>query len=291
MDDNLRIWRSFSIGSLFDLIMLDTRQYDRSITDLYWNTDYIHSISNDAGRSMMGSRQENWFYDSLSASADRGAAWRIIGSQTVFSKINASVAYGNVNPLNYDAWDGYQSNRNRTLSHLYDNNIGNNIVMAGDSHASWVSDLVWLGEKEYDEDSGSGSIGVEFAGSAVSSPCPYGQNITISSANNYSDWLEGANPELHWNDLYYRGYYELHISYDEVTANYFGLPTIITRNPNEISLANFTVKSGDNRLQRPIAGGVAESGSLKGGEIRQTNVTNNTETGLYFISHANVEDI
>ena len=60
MDDNLRIWRSFSIGSLFDLIMLDTRQYDRSITDLYTNTDYIYQISNDAGRTMMGSRQENW---------------------------------------------------------------------------------------------------------------------------------------------------------------------------------------------------------------------------------------
>lgn len=60
MDDNLRIWRNFQIGSLFDLIMLDTRQYDRSITDLYWNTDYVHQISNDAGRTMMGSRQENW---------------------------------------------------------------------------------------------------------------------------------------------------------------------------------------------------------------------------------------
>lgn len=35
MDDNLRIWRSFSIGRLADLIMLDTRGYDRSITDLY----------------------------------------------------------------------------------------------------------------------------------------------------------------------------------------------------------------------------------------------------------------
>jgi alkaline phosphatase D len=34
MDDNLRIWRSFSIGNLLDLVMLDTRQYDRSITDL-----------------------------------------------------------------------------------------------------------------------------------------------------------------------------------------------------------------------------------------------------------------
>lgn len=81
MDDNLRIWRSFSIGSLFDLIMLDTRGYDRSITDLYWNTDYIHAISNDAGRTLMGGRQENWFYNQLSRSAERGAAWRIIGSQ------------------------------------------------------------------------------------------------------------------------------------------------------------------------------------------------------------------
>ena len=45
MDDNLRIWRSFSIGNLLDLIMLDTRQYDRSITDLYWNTNYIHQVS------------------------------------------------------------------------------------------------------------------------------------------------------------------------------------------------------------------------------------------------------
>lgn len=104
MDDNLRIWRSFSIGRLLDLIMLDTRQYDRSITDLYWNTNYIHQISNDAGRSMMGSRQENWFFSQLKSSAQRAATWRVVGSQTVFSRINESIAYGNVNPLDYDAW-------------------------------------------------------------------------------------------------------------------------------------------------------------------------------------------
>lgn len=99
MDDNLRIWRSFSIGTLFDLIMLDTRHYDRSITDLYWNTDYIHEISDDTGRSMMGSRQENWFYNQLSASQARGAQWRLIGSQTVFSRQNESIVYGNEDPL------------------------------------------------------------------------------------------------------------------------------------------------------------------------------------------------
>lgn len=82
MDDGLRIWRSFSIGSLLDLVMLDTRQYDRSITDLYWNTHYINQISDDASRSMMGPRQESWFFNQLISSKQRGATWRVIGSQT-----------------------------------------------------------------------------------------------------------------------------------------------------------------------------------------------------------------
>lgn len=291
MDDNLRIWRSFQLGSLLDLVMLDTRQYDRSITDLYWNTYYVHQISEDAGRSMMGSRQENWFYHTLGASADRGARWRVIGSQTVFSRINESIAYGNVNPLDFDAWDGYQSNRNRTLNYLTENNIGNNIVISGDSHASWVSDLVWLDHGPYNESTGAGGLGVEFGGSAVTSPCPFGQNITLNQSAKLSDWLVTANEELQWSENYYRGYFELHISYDEVVANYFGLPTVVFRNPYEISLANFTVKSGANRLSRPIAGGVVEHGALKTGRVHETNLTHNTETGRYFISHFNEEDL
>ncbi|KAA6413449.1 MAG: hypothetical protein FRX48_03195 [Lasallia pustulata] len=295
MDDNLRIWRSFSIGSLLDLIMLDTRQYDRDITDLYWNTHYVHEISNDAGRSMMGSRQENWFYNQLIESAQRKATWRVIGSQTVFSRTNESLAYGNVDPLDYDAWDGYQANRNRTFNTLYSNNIGNNIVISGDSHANWASDLIWLDNQPYDPTTGKGAIGVEFAGTAVSSPSPAGQNISIATANNYSTFLIGANRELQWSELYYRGYFELQIGHDSVNASYFGMPTIINRNPDEISLANFTVLSGANALYRGPSGvpggGVVENGALKGGKTVQTNSTNDTSTGLYFISHENVEDI
>jgi alkaline phosphatase D len=289
MDDNLRIWRSFSIGKLVDLVMLDTRQYDRSITDLYWNTDYVHAISNDAGRSLMGSRQENWFYNQVKQSSKRGATWRVIGSQIVFSRINESAAFGDANPLNYDAWDGYESNRNRTLSLLYNNNITNNIFLAGDSHASWVSDLIWYGEKPYNKETGDGAIGVEFAGTAVTSPCPYGANISLAQANNYSTILQTANDELQWQDLYYRGYYELHFGADEVNANFFGLPTVVSRNAWEISLANFTVKSGANKLQRPVAGGVVESGSLKGGKTIQTNVTVDTNNGTWFVSQADLE--
>ena len=179
MDDNLRIWRSFSIGSLLDLIMLDTRQYDRSITDLYWNTHYVHQISNDASRSMMGNRQENWFYSQLISSAKRAATWRVIGSQTVFSRLNESIAYGNVDPLDYDAWDGYQANRNRTFQTLYENNIGNNIVISGDSHANWVSDLIWLDDQPYDPATGKGSIGVEVGRNLI-------ERLTLTNENHLS---------------------------------------------------------------------------------------------------------
>lgn len=73
----------------------------------------------------MGSRQENWFYNSLIDSSKRGAAWRLIGNQVVFSRVNITSWYGSAEePYAVDAWDGYQANRNRTLKTLYENNIG-----------------------------------------------------------------------------------------------------------------------------------------------------------------------
>ena len=102
MDDNLRIWRSFQMGKLFDLIMLDTRNYDRSITSLSWNDGYVTKIVDDASRTLMGSHQENWFYGQLSKSAERGATWRIIGNQIVFSRLQNPAKDGQVN---LDGWD------------------------------------------------------------------------------------------------------------------------------------------------------------------------------------------
>ena len=69
------------------------------------------------------------------------------------------------------------------------------------------------------------------------------------------------------------------------------MPTLITQNPYEISLANFTVKAGANALSRPVAGGVVESGALKLGTVKQTNITNDTSVagGKWFISQYNQE--
>lgn len=55
----------------------------------------------------MGSHQENWFYNELTKSSERGATWRIIGNQIIFSSIVES--YG----LSGDNWNVSYCPRNR----------------------------------------------------------------------------------------------------------------------------------------------------------------------------------
>lgn len=93
-----------------------------------------------------------------------------------------------------------------------------------------------------------------------------------------------ANAELQWSELYYRGYFELQISQDAVQALFFGIPTTRVRSGREISLANFTVRSGENALARDGAGGSegfkpVENGALKFGQRVMTNVTYDTGSG------------
>lgn len=98
------------MGKLFDLIMLDTRAYDRSVTSLRWNNDHVgEDLSNDASRTLMGGRQEKWFYRQLSESQDRGAAWRIVGNQILFAHRNQSgIDEGSeLFPSSPDEWDGF----------------------------------------------------------------------------------------------------------------------------------------------------------------------------------------
>ncbi|KAM7186370.1 alkaline phosphatase [Rhypophila sp. PSN 637] len=275
LDDNLRIWRSFQIGKLLDLIIIDTRNYDRSITGLGWNEKYIPLIRDEASRSLMGPRQEKWFYRELSNSAKRGATWRVIGNQIIFSRI-----LGADGGMSTDAWDGYIANRNRTLKHLYDNNIGNNVFLSGDNHQNWVADLAWLGTKPYDKATGQGAIGVEFAGTAVSSG---GAGGPISTANKNSQQPIDRNDEVHWQEGYYRGYFILTIGQKSARAEYFGAPTIATRNNLDLPLGNFSINAGDNHLTRPVGDGRVEAGALRGGKTVGTNLTLDTAKGTWSV--------
>ncbi|KAL4779833.1 PhoD-like phosphatase-domain-containing protein [Aspergillus varians] len=258
MGDGLRVWRNFQIGNLLNLIMINKRNYNRSITDIGDNTEYIKHIHDDAGRSSMGARQENWFYHQLSASNTRGAKWRVIGNQIVFAHLQELRDDGSLS-FDTDSWTAYQANQNRTLKHMYDNGIVNNINIAGDSHVNWVSDMIRKGTKPCNKITGERSVGIEFASTAVSSigMSKKSRQDAEQVANAYS-----INPELKWVEGYYRGYFELHLRQDEAEARCFGCPTVSTRNSWELPLANWTVKHSESYLERLFAGVAVEAGVL-----------------------------
>ncbi|KAJ8456657.1 hypothetical protein ONZ51_g11989 [Trametes cubensis] len=274
-DDKLRIWRNFQIGKLLDLTMLDTRQYDRDITDLYYNTEcksytdleivpthhqvvtVIDSIADEESRSLMGSEQENWFFDTLSASRERGAIWRIVGQQIVFTQLNES-------GFDVDAWDGYRANRERVLNHLYNEKISNTIILSGDSHANWVSDLAHPDDTTtYDPLTGKGAIGVEFAGTAVTSSSPFGAGIQPVAADKISQVFVQINEDLQWSEGSYRGFFTLTLNTTNAVATYYAMRNISSANLDAFASATFVVEAGANKLARPVAGGTVQAGVLK----------------------------
>ncbi|KAH9901602.1 PhoD-like phosphatase-domain-containing protein [Cubamyces lactineus] len=256
-DDKLRIWRNFQIGKLLDLTMLDTRQYDRDITDVRSTSLLIDSIADEESRSLMGTEQESWFFDTLSASKNRGAIWRIVGQQIVFTQLNES-------GFDVDAWDGYRANRERVLNHLYNERISNTIILSGDSHANWVSDLAHPNDtKTYDPITGKGAIGVEFAGTAVTSSSAFGAGIQPAAADKISQVLVGINEDLQWSEGSYRGFFTLTLNTTTAVATYYAMRNISNPNLNAFASATFVVEAGANKLARPVAGGSVQAGVLK----------------------------
>ncbi|KAH9050697.1 PhoD-like phosphatase-domain-containing protein [Lactarius hengduanensis] len=234
VDDKLRIWRNFQIGKLLDLTMLDTRNYDRDLTDVYYNT-VVNTISSFPNRSMMGLTQENSKY----ASATPQLIWS-------------------------DAWDGYRASRARVLSHIEQNKIDNTIILSGDSHANWVSDLAHPNDTtNYDPVTGNGGLGVEFAGTAVTSTSPFGAGVAPATADAISRVLVANNTDLQWSEGSFRGFFLITVSPSTLTATYYAMNNISNPNLDGFASAQFIVEAGANKLSRPVAGGSVKAGVLK----------------------------
>lgn len=71
-------------------------------------------------------------------------------------------------PYNPDAWDGYMAEREILLKAAQDADK-NLVVLAGDTHNAWASDLYPLAA-DHQVDRTHGAVGVEFATSSITSP-------------------------------------------------------------------------------------------------------------------------
>lgn len=233
------IYRSFEIGDLASLIMLDTRLIGRDEQLSHsMEVDALRTALADPQRSILGAEQEAWLESELERSAKAGKPWQIIGQQLLMGKLfTPQVAdeefppeyreavvngrYGLLRErgrqglaLNMDAWDGYPACRERVYT-AFNGKANNVVVLAGDTHSSWAFDL---------QNDKAEAVGVEFATPSVTSPGF--ENFLPLPAKRLEQATIEASPELKYFDAPNRGWMELHLTPERASAKWQYVSTV-----------------------------------------------------------------
>lgn len=226
-----RIYRNFKWGDLMDLIMLDTR-YEGRDEQVSGPTD---AAINDPNRTILGTTQRDWLFNELDNSTSR---WKVLGQQVMMAPLRILGQ-----PVNVDQWDGYPADRDRVQSHIIDNNIENFVVLTGDIHTAWANDLPQNGVS-YDENTGAGSVGVEFVCSSVTSG-----NADLAILNNFGTaFINSLNPHMKFVDLSNHGYTIVDVNKTRTQGDYYAVGTIDTQNSDVSYTEGWYVNEGTRTL-------------------------------------------
>ncbi len=242
------IYRTFAFGNLFDLIMLDTRLIGR---DKQVGTNDVINGSDkgtpaqwaDPSRTMLGLPQEEWLKGQLTDSKARGATWRLIGNQVMFSPAK-DPRDGQI--LSTDMWDGYQGTRDRIITHIEQNAIGNIVILTGDIHTSWAFEVARtpFDAATYEPATGKGAYAVEFVGPAVTSLGLEESSLGGAAA----DLLKQENPHLKFCEVTRKGYVVVDITKERVKGEWYFVKDHKTITDEESLAVAFSCASGTAHL-------------------------------------------
>lgn len=223
------IYRKLDFGSLARLHVLDTRQYrdDQATTQ---------QGAMESGRVIMGDTQRDWLVNSMRTS---GKQWNLVASQVMMAETDLLAGEGK--EWYYDAWDGYQVERNALLADFKD--VRNPVVLSGDRHRTIVSDL----KLDY-SDPGSTVVGAEFVGTSISSNGD--EDLEAFAA----EWAPKLADNPHWKMIdARRGYLLLDITPTGIDAQLRAVSTVLTKNGTTSTAATFRVDSGVPGVHRADA--------------------------------------
>lgn len=222
-NDDQRIYRKISYGNLLDLHLLDTRLEGRD------EQDGVNNTSQD--RTLLGQEQYDWLVDGMQSS---NAQWQIVGQQVMMAPLKIAGI-----PVNSDQWDGYPAERSRLLNDVIFRGIQNFVVLTGDIHTSWGNDIPW---QNYNADTGSGSAGVEFVTTSVTSPgFPFSVEDFV---------LQTSNPHMKYIDLTEHGYLILDINQSRTQGEWFYVPTVDEPATGENFAGAWYTNNGTRHLQQ-----------------------------------------
>ncbi len=268
-------WAAYEIGDLATLFRLETRLTARSkpfdLGDVIarggGNPERIQAAFEafrdnewrDPSRTLLGAVQEEWLAEGMKRSRSSGKVWQVLAQQVIMTSLSTSDAVLDaVNaqfpayirtllensvaaskaglPFNMDAWDGYPAARARLLGSAQEADA-NLIVLAGDSHNAWASDLTNLGA----------GAGVEFAGHSVSSPGFENTLPWIKPQDLAADSV-ARNSQLKWADTSQRGYMAVELTPARATSEYRFLESIKVRSATLASAKRISTEAGSQKL-------------------------------------------
>lgn len=250
IENNAIIYRNLQLGNLVDLIMLDTRIVGRDKQLDYadftsasgFDGEAFQQAWTDSSRTLLGNQQRTWLKNEM---ATASSSWQIIGQQVLMGKmlipaeliqlfgtaqfqvalgeivqIKGRLAQGDptltqeeiarvktVIPYNLDAWDGYFAEREEILTTFKGKKV---VVLAGDTHNAWQSDLKTAsGEK----------VGDELATSSVSSP-GFESFVGADGAQQLGGALEFLIDDLNFTNLVDRGFMKLTVTAASVKTDW-----------------------------------------------------------------------
>ncbi len=256
--DNLRKNnRSFQLGDLVELVMLEERLNARSrqlgTINVGGSSGFVQQGPYlDPARELLGSEQERWLASRLRTSEAR---WKLVGQGVMFAQLKlqpGANAAGGGFFLNPDQWDGYQPARDRIFEIFKGNAsaapVDNVVVLTGDIHSSWAADLTQdpnnpdTANGGYDPVTGTGSQAVEFVATSITSPGvddPTGQT---------AGFLRLVNPHFKYIDLNRRGYMLLDVDANRVVCEWWYVDTVAMPSKLETFGVAMQVQSGSRRV-------------------------------------------
>ena len=222
--NSIPLYRRLRWGNLATFHMLDTRQYrnDQACGD-GWK---ICSDADLASRSLPGNAQETWLLDGL---AQHYGTWDIIGQQVFFARrFNSTGA-------SMDSWDGYRASRARIQQGWVDRAVRNPVVLTGDVHRAWASNLM----ADYNN-AGSAVIGSELVTSSVTSTGD-GDGATAIPDVGTNPWLKYYNNR--------RGYVRTAISPTQLRADFRAVAKVSEHGAAASTVKSFVIQEGLPGLQ------------------------------------------
>ncbi|SEH50601.1 alkaline phosphatase D [Halobacillus karajensis] len=248
---DMQLYRQFNYGNLANFMVLDTRQYrsDQANGD---KSSPQTEESLDPTRTLLGDEQEAWVIDQMEKSH---TSWNILAQQIFFAKRNYGPSPDE--PLySMDGWDGYTPARERITEPASKKGMDNLIVLTGDVHANWASNIL----SDFD-DPASQVLGAEFVGTSITS----GGNGADKRAD--TDRILNQNEHIKFfND--YRGYVRCHVTPSQWRTDYRVVP-FVTKPGADVSTRASFVYEKDAEGLKEVSTSAVPQGKQKSSEVEE----------------------